>query len=189
MCASISRPLHQKHRWQKSRRTKRVQAIRGSDLAPFKGSCRLNQSSWWRLISVVPKRHVFFGLSLWLVLVAHASAQESAVQYIEYPQILGKEQPLQLSGVPKWATFDGQVRARMENQTSDNYISGNDQAYVLTRIYGGMRVHPSEYLTGFIQFIDTHALGLPLQYTAANMRDTFDARQAYLDFHIKQYTI
>src|SRR6266550_1829902 len=85
-----------------------------------------------------PMRRLFLGLPVWLVLVAYASAQESAVQYIEYPQILGKEQPLQLSGVPRWATFDGQLRARMENQTSDDYISGNDQAYVLTRIYGGM---------------------------------------------------
>jgi len=121
--------------------------------------------------------------------MAHVSAQQSAVQYIEYPQILGKAQPLHLSSVPKWATFDGELRARLENQTSDNYISGNDQAYVLTRIYGGMEVRPTKYLTGYIQFIDAHALGLPLQYTAANMRDTFDARQAYLDFHMERYRI
>jgi hypothetical protein len=135
------------------------------------------------------KKGLFLGLPVWLVLVAHGLAQDSAVQYIEYPQIMGKEQALHLSGIPKWATFDGQLRARFENQTSDDYISGNDQPYVLTRIYGGMRIHPSEYLTGYIQFMDTHALGLPLQYTAANMRDTFDARQAYLDFHFKQYSI
>jgi len=128
-------------------------------------------------------------LPVWLALVVHVSAQESAVQYIEYPQILGKVQPLHLSGVPKWATFDVQLRGRTENQTSDDYISGNDQLYELTRIYGGMEVHPTEYLTGYIQFMDTHALGLPLQYTAPNMRDTFDDRQAYLDFHIKQYSI
>src|SRR6202023_1237564 len=141
-------------------------------------------SSLKKLIRNVTRKKVLSpGLAVWLILVTHVWAQQSAVQYIEYPQILGKEQPLELRGVPRWATFDGQLRARMENQTSDNYISGNDQAYVLTRIYGGMRVHPSEYLTGYVQFIDTHALGLPLQYTAANMRDTFDDRQAYLDFH------
>src|SRR5437879_5699282 len=123
---------------------------------------------------IAAKMHLFLWLSVCVVPASRVSAQESAVQYIEYAQILGKEQPLHLSGVPKWATFDGQLRARMENQTSDDYISGNDQAYVLTRIYGGMRVHPSEYLTGYIQFMDTHALGLPLQYTAPNMRDTFD---------------
>jgi hypothetical protein len=139
--------------------------------------------------SFTSKMRLFLWLLAWPVLASHAWAQQSAAQYIEYPQILGTEQPLSLSGVPKWATFDGQLRARMENQTSDDYISGNDQAYVLTRIYGGMRVHPSEYLTGYIQFMDTHALGLPLQYTQPNMRDTFDARQAYLNFHLKQYSI
>jgi hypothetical protein len=141
------------------------------------------------IVNLTLRKGLFLGLPLWLVLVAHVSAQESAVQYIEYPQIQGKVQPLHLSGVPKWATFDGQLRGRTENQTSDDYISGNNQLYELTRIYGGMEVHASEYLTGYIQFIDTHALGLPLKYTLANMRDTFDARQAYLNLHLKQYSI
>jgi hypothetical protein len=135
------------------------------------------------------KKRLFLGLPVWLVLGVHVSAQDSAVQYIEYPQIAGKVQPLRLSGIPKWVTFDGQLRGRTENQTSDDYISGNDQLYELTRIYGGMTIQPSEYLTGYIQFIDTHALGLPLKYTLPNMRDTFDDRQAYLNFHVKQYSI
>jgi hypothetical protein len=139
--------------------------------------------------SVTPKKRLFFGLPMWLVLVAHVSAQDSAVQYIEYPQIAGKVQPLRLSDLPKWVTFDGQLRGRTENQTSDDYISGNNQLYELTRVYGGITIQASEYLTGYIQFIDTHALGLPLKYTLANMRDNFDDRQAYLNFHVKQYSI
>jgi hypothetical protein len=138
---------------------------------------------------VTTKTRLFLGLPVWLVLMAHLSAQDTAVQYIEYPQILGKVQPLHSSGIPKWATFDGQLRGRTESETSLGYISGNEQLYELTRIYGGMEVRPSRYLTGYIQFMDTHALGLPLQYTAANMRNTFDDRQAYLDFHVKQYSI
>lgn len=48
-----------------------------------------------KLISnVTLKKRLFLGLPVWLVVVAHVSAQESAVQYIEYPQILGKVQPL-----------------------------------------------------------------------------------------------
>jgi hypothetical protein len=139
--------------------------------------------------NVTLKKRLFLWLPVWLVLVANVSAQDSAVQYIEYPQILGKVQPLRLSGIPKWVTFDGQLRGRTEDQTSDDYISGNNQLYELTRIYGGMTIQPSEFLTGYIQFIDTHALGLPLKYTLANMRDTFDDRQAYLNFHVKQYSI
>lgn len=101
----------------------------------------------------------------------------------------GKVQPLQLSAVPKWATFDSQLRGRFESQSSDSYVSGNEQAYFLTRIYGGMEVRPAKWLTGYIQFIDAHALGLPLKYTAANQRDNFDDRQAYLDLHIRQAKI
>jgi len=60
-----------------------------------------------RIGSIALRARLFLGLSVWLVLVSHVSAQESAVKYIEYPQILGKVQPLNLSSVPKWATFDG----------------------------------------------------------------------------------
>jgi hypothetical protein len=123
-------------------------------------------SSLKKLIgNVTLKKGLFPGLSVWLILATHVSAQQSAVEYIEYPQILGKVQPLHLSGVPKWATFDAELRGRTESQTSNSYISGNEQLYELTRIYGGMEVRPTRYLTGYIQFIDTHALGLPLSGT------------------------
>jgi hypothetical protein len=56
-------------------------------------------------------------------------------------------------------------------------------------VYGGLEVRPAKFLTGYIQFIDTHALGLPLKYVAANMRDSFDVRQAYLEFHLEQAKI
>ena len=117
---------------------------------------------------------------------ALALAQEAAVRYIDYPQLQGKVQPLKLEVVPKWATIDFQLRGRFENQSSDNYISGNNQSYLLTRVYGGLEIRPTNWLTGYIQFIDTHALGLPLKYVSANQRDVFDDRQAYLEFHLKQ---
>jgi hypothetical protein len=44
---------------------------------------------------------------------------------------------------------------------------------------------PTNWLTFYGQFMDTHALGLPLKDIAANMRDTFDLRQGYFDFHYK----
>jgi hypothetical protein len=122
--------------------------------------------------------------------LAHgALAQESATHYIDYPVLQGKVQSFDLSAMPKWVTLDMQLRGRTENQTSTNYISGNEQLYELTRAYGGLEVRPARWLTGYIQFIDTHALGLPLKYVASNMRDTFDDRQAYLEFHVKQVKI
>jgi hypothetical protein len=130
-----------------------------------------------------------FGIFVILTLASPALAQESAVRYIDYPQIQGKVQPLRFDAVPKWATIDFQLRGRFENQSSDDYISGNGQSYLLTRVYGGLEVRPTKWLTGYIQFIDTHALGLPLKYVAANQRDVFDDRQAYLEFHLKQAKI
>jgi Alginate export len=131
----------------------------------------------------------FSGLAACLFLAHGALAQESATHYIDYPLTQGKVQPLQWDGVPKWATLDMQLRGRSESQTSINYASGNEQLYELTRVYGGLEVRPTRYLTGYIQFIDTHALGLPLKYVAANMRDVFDDRQAYLEFHTKQVQV
>ncbi len=128
-------------------------------------------------------------IAMGMILVTQAEAQQEATTYIDYPQLQGKVQPLELSGVPKWATFDMELRGRTENQTADSYISGNDQAYEMTRIYGGMEVRPTSYLTGYIQFIDTHALGLPLEYVPSNARDNFDDRQAYLEFHMKEFKI
>jgi hypothetical protein len=113
---------------------------------------------------------------------SQAVAQQSAVQYIEYPQLLGKVQPLQMRGLPKWVTLDMQLRGRTEYQSSVNYIAGNGQTYELTRAYGGLEVRPLKHFTGYIQFIDTHALGLPLKYVAGNQRNVFDDRQAYLQF-------
>jgi hypothetical protein len=129
------------------------------------------------------------GLAACLFLAHGALAQESATHYIDYPLTQGKEQGFELRGVPKWATFDAQLRGRTENQTSLNYISGNEQLYELTRIYGGMQVRPTRWLTGYAQFIDTHALGLPHKYVAANMLDQFDLRQGYLEFHSEQFKI
>jgi hypothetical protein len=125
-----------------------------------------------------------------LFLASGAWAQQSAVNsqalvYSDYPQPASRVQPLQFKNFPRWATLDMQLRAREENQSSDTYTSGNDAVYVLTRVWGGLEVRPTKYLTAYIQFVDAHALGLPLYYIAANQRDIFDGRQAFLEFHAK----
>ena len=113
------------------------------------------------------------------LLVPVASAQ----QYVDYPQHQGKPQPLQLKWIPAWATLDMDLRERTESQTSVNYVPGNLQVYDLTRVRGGLAVRPFDWLTAYIQFSDNHVPGLPSKYVAANMRDQFDARQAYLLLH------
>jgi hypothetical protein len=102
-----------------------------------------------------------------------------------YPQKEGIVQPFHSSDIPRWMTIDFELRGRTEEQTSLGYVSGKDRLYELTRVWGGMTVVPTNWLTIYGQFLDLHALGLPLRDTAPNMRDNFDLRQVYLDFHYK----
>jgi hypothetical protein len=72
---------------------------------------------------------------------------------------LGAVQPFHLSDIPSWMTLDMQLRGRTEEQTSLGYVSGKDRLYELSRVWGGITVHPTEWLTGYAQFMDLHALG------------------------------
>src|SRR6202046_613451 len=112
-------------------------------------------------------------------------ASSGRAQQALYPQKEGIVQPFHNSDVPTWMTLDMELRGRTEEQTSLGYVSGKDRLYELTRVWGGMTVVPTNWLTFYAQFMDLHALALPLRDTAANMRDTFDLRQGYLDFHYK----
>lgn len=127
------------------------------------------------------RRVYLLGLAVSL-LMPMASAQ----QYVDYPQHQGKAQPLELKWVPAWATLNMELRERTEAQTALNYVSGNLQVYDLTRVRGGLEVRPFQWVTGFIQFSDNHVPGLTSKYVAANMRDQFDARQAYVLLHYEQ---
>jgi len=126
------------------------------------------------------RKRIAVALAAFCLCATYASAQ-----YLEYPQDAGKVQPFTTPDLPSWMTLDGELRARTEAQTAIDYMGGNAQVYELTRERGGMEIRPTNWLTGYIQFHDTHALGLPLAYTAANMRDNFDFRQAYLEFHAR----
>src|SRR3984885_11479329 len=114
-----------------------------------------------------------------------AFAFSGSAQQALYPLKEGIVQPFHNRDVPSWMKLDMELRGRTEEQTSLGYVSGKDRLYELTRVRGGMTVVPTNWLTFYAQFMDLHALGLPLQDTAANMRDTFDLRQGYLDFHYK----
>src|ERR1700761_9766470 len=87
----------------------------------------------------------------------------AAAQYQDYPQHAGQVQPLSTSLMPSWMSIDMALRGRTEGQTAINYISGNGYGYELTRAWGGLQVRPTSWLTGYAQFMDSHALGLPLK--------------------------
>ena len=113
------------------------------------------------------------------------TAQAQQTLYADYPQRRGQIQGLEWQKLPSWLTLGGELRGRTEGQTSYSYTENGDRVYELTRDYLSLEVRPTRYLTGYLQSIDTHALGLPLHAVASNMRDVFDDRQAYLDFHVR----
>jgi hypothetical protein len=120
-----------------------------------------------------------------LVLVSVTLLPNAHAQYKDYPQVAGKTRSLVLPKLPVWTSFDLEVRERGEGQTAMSYVAGNGNGYGLGRIRGGFTVAPTTWLNTYIQFQDAHAFSLPLVYTASNMRNTFDFRQAYLRVHLK----
>jgi hypothetical protein len=121
-----------------------------------------------------------------LLVVCMASGLMSYAQtqaYAVYPQTRGKVEPWKREDFPSWLSLDGQIRLRTEDFSSYQYTPGNDRIYELTRVYGGLTVRPTSHLTGYMQFMDAHALGLPVNIVAGNMRDVFDLRQGYLEYH------
>ncbi len=123
---------------------------------------------------------VAFLLALFVLCCVQAGAQSP---YADYPQKRGKTIGLAWDQVPSWMTLGLEVRSRTEGQTSFGYVQNGDRIYDLTRALGSVEIRPSKYVTGYMQFIDDRALGLPTHVIASNMRDGFDLRQGWLNFH------
>jgi Alginate export len=137
------------------------------------------------------KSNIFKKLGILAAICAclFSSTCAKAQTYTDYPQTRGKVESFKWDDIPSWMSLDMQIRLRTELQSGYQYTQGNDRIYELTRLYGGMTIRPSSNFTAYMQFIDTHALGLPLHEVAANMRDTFDLRQGYVEFHHDNFAL
>ena len=69
------------------------------------------------------------GVCLGPCLMSYAQTQA----YADYPQTRGGVEQWKQEDFPSWLSLDGQIRLRTEQQTSYQYISGNDRTYELTR--------------------------------------------------------
>lgn len=134
------------------------------------------------MLGLMKCRSAVLTLFAFLAVCAGQARAQKAI-FADYPQKRGKLQPLQWNELPSWLTINGELRGRTEGQTSFSLVQNADRTYELTRAYGGVEMRPTKFATGYLQFIDTHALGLPLHTVAANMRDVFDLRQGFLDLH------
>ena len=136
---------------------------------------RILKEAGLRFIQTKPFRYTAFAVLWCAVAVARGFGQ-----YVDYPQTVGKTQQFSVARLPNGTRLDIEVRGRTEAQTAINSVSGNARVYELTRVRGAISIKPTSWISAYIQFQDAHALGLPLKFTASNMRDTFDLRQARL---------
>jgi hypothetical protein len=81
------------------------------------------------------------------LIAAFAFPSSGLAQQALHPQKEGVVQPFHNSDIPKWMTLDMELRGRTEEQTSLGYVSGKDRLYELTRVWGGMTVVPTNWLT------------------------------------------
>ncbi len=84
-----------------------------------------------------------------LVAVATVASFPSAVsaQQAMYPLKEGIVQPFNYQDMPSWMKLDFELRGRTENQSSLTEIQNKDRAYELTRVWGGVTVVPTNWLT------------------------------------------
>ncbi len=90
--------------------------------------------------------------------------------------------PLEIlnGGIPRWMRFDGEYRARFEDQENMLWRTANSDRYLLNRVRFGLTLRPGKWVTFYGQAQDARvffprklAHGPPLQ-------DTLDLRQAWV---------
>ena len=113
-----------------------------------------------------------------------AAAQEPV--YYDYPEPKEHPQALKLREMAPWLRFNSELRGRTERQTALNEINANERIYELTRVRGGVTLQTPKLLRGYLEFQDTHALGLPLPQVAPNQPNQFDLFQGYFNIHYKK---
>jgi hypothetical protein len=86
--------------------------------------------------------------------------------------------------MPKWLRFSGEIRLRGEGFTGAGFKPDDGTGYMLSRVRLNMRVQPTSWMTFMFQGQDSHILGEDEKKLAPlpPYQDTFDLRQAYLEF-------
>lgn len=132
--------------------------------------------------------------SLSFVFLATATSASAQTSVSIGPANVGKsttawrgpaEKVYTVNALPSWLSLEMEWRARFDDMSALGFVPGKDRAYVLTRVRGAFDARPNSWFEMYAQFHDTHAPGLPLRDVASNMRDNFDLRQGYINFHYK----
>src|SRR5271156_4008308 len=75
-------------------------------------------------------------------------ASAGVAQQALYPLKEGIQQPFSSSDIPSWIKLDFELRGRTDDMSAQGLVPGKDRAYEETRVWGGMTVTPTKWLTG-----------------------------------------
>ncbi|MCZ2148263.1 MAG: alginate export family protein [Bryobacterales bacterium] len=82
--------------------------------------------------------------------------------------------------LPRWMRFDGEYRARFEDQENMLWRGANSDRYLLNRVRFGMTLRPREWMTFYGQAQDARVF-FPRKFThGPPLQDTLDLRQAWV---------
>jgi len=87
--------------------------------------------------------------------------------------------------LPTWLNFSGEYRIRPEDHTAYNFVSGANDGFVLSRLRLNVEATPVSWFLIFVQAQDAEAMGIETSHVTSSIKDVFDLRQAYLEFHNK----
>ncbi len=81
--------------------------------------------------------------------------------------------------LPYWLRFSGQYRSRWEAKDGLSFSTGDD-GYLLSRLWVGMQIRPTKWLTIFGQTQDARVFANNLIPSKPPYQNTFDIHQAYV---------
>jgi hypothetical protein len=83
--------------------------------------------------------------------------------------------------IPKWISFGGEYRSRVEGFTGGGFKVNNEDTYLLSRLRLNMFLRPAPWLKFAFQAQDARAFWKNQNPAAPPYQDTFDLRQGYVE--------
>ncbi len=83
--------------------------------------------------------------------------------------------------LPKWLSFGGELRTRLEGFAGGAFKPNNDDAYLLARVRLNMKIQPANWLKFFFQGQDAHVFWKNQSPAAPPYQNIFDLRQGYVE--------
>lgn len=115
---------------------------------------------------------VLIGLS---VAMLNGQQTNAVPQGMTYPTLAEANK-----GLPKWLSFGGEYRARLEGFSGGGFRSGNSDAYLLNRVRLNMKLAPASWMKFTFQAQDARVLGRNAG-AVPPYKDSIDLRMAYVE--------